>query len=296
MYPFAYGVAMWKVAIELARPKNVVIAAFTVPVGAHLAISGDWNYDVVGVVAIQTLSVVMFMAAGNTLNDVADKSIDKIAKPHKPLPSGRISPEQATRLAYMFIVASAILMGIAAYLISYPLVSIMIWFIAAVLMYTYDMGPKTKNYGLIGNIAISLMVGAVIIYGAAAVSLANNHIVLYVAGVAFFANLAREIVKDCEDMETDEGRNTLPMRVGLEWSRAIAYLCVWCALILLYIPHWKGPYSLNELLYHTPAIVALASLNGPLFRGEDHRSQTQIRMGMILGLISFAILVVLEGQ
>ena len=48
----------------------------------------------------------------------------------------------------------------------------------------------------IGNVAISLMVGAVIVFGAA-VSLANTEIVIYASVVAFFANLAR-IIKDCE--------------------------------------------------------------------------------------------------
>ena len=77
--------------------------------------------------------------------------------------------------------------------------------------------------GLIGNIAISLMVGAVIVFGAASVSRADTELVLYASVVAFFANLAREIIKDCEDMETDEGRKTLP-RIGLMNARATAYV------------------------------------------------------------------------
>ena len=44
--------------------------------------------------------------------------------------------------------------------------------------------------------------------------------------VAFFANLGREIIKDCEDMESDEGRNTLPMRIGLMNARSVAYVFI----------------------------------------------------------------------
>ncbi|MDP6869639.1 MAG: geranylgeranylglycerol-phosphate geranylgeranyltransferase [Candidatus Poseidoniaceae archaeon] len=282
---------MWKIAVELARPKNVLLASATVPLGAHLALTGRWSIDHTAIVAMQTASVIFFIAAGNTFNDISDKSIDKLAKPHKPIPSGRISVDTATKLAYCFTLFSFIFMALVAYQISDPIPSIAIWAIASLLMYTYDMGPQTKNAGILGNTAISLMVGAVIIYGAASVSLSTDSLVLYVACVAFFANLAREIIKDCEDMETDEGRNTLPMRIGLEWARAVAYIFILLALIFLYIPHWKGPLEFNDLLYQSPAIVALASLNGPLYRGEDHKAQSQIRIGMLLGLLSFAFLV-----
>jgi geranylgeranylglycerol-phosphate geranylgeranyltransferase len=112
---------------------------------------------------------------------------------------------------------------------------------------------------------------------------------MFAAGVAFFANLAREIIKDCEDMESDEGRNTLPMRIGLLNSRAVAYVCILASMIVLGLAHIYGPFEYHQIVFHAPAIFILFSLNGPLFRGEDHKAQQSIRMGMLLGLVAFAV-------
>ena len=280
---------MWREVLELSRPKNVILATIAVPIGAHLALSGDWDSQSAGLVALQTTSAVCFMAAGNTMNDVADVDIDGKNKSHKPIPSGRISVESAAKVAYLFGIISLGLMAVGSYLSEEPIAIVMIWLAASMLMLTYDSGPKTKNYGLIGNISISLMVGAVILFGAASVSLVNTPIVIYAAAVAFFANLAREIVKDCEDMESDEGRKTLPMRIGLDNARAVAYVFILLSMVTLGLAHLYGPFEYHQILFHGPAIFVMFSLNGPLFRGEDYQAQQKIRVGMLLGLIAFAL-------
>ena len=280
---------MWREVVELSRPKNVVLAAITVPLGAHLALGGDWSFQSLGLVALQTTSAICFMAAGNTFNDIADLDIDKVAKPHRPIPSERISIGSANKVAYAFTLLSALCMASAIPFTDQPYPLVAIWSLAAILMYTYDAGPQTKKLGLIGNIAISLMVGAVILYGASAVSLANTPIVMFAAGVAFFANLAREIIKDCEDMESDEGRNTLPMRIGLMNARATAYVFILASMVTLGLAHLYGPFEYHQIVFHAPAIFILFSLNGPLFRGEDYKAQQNVRIGMLLGLLAFAV-------
>jgi len=134
-----------------------------------------------------------------------------------------------------------------------------------------------------------LMVGAVIVYGAAAVSLAYAEVVIYAAVVAFFANLAREIIKDCEDMESDEGRNTLPMRIGLLNARATAYVFILASMVTLGLAHIYGPFEYHQIVFHGPAIFIMFSLNGPLYRGEDYKAQQNVRVGMLLGLLAFAV-------
>ena len=280
---------MWREIVELSRPKNVVLAAITVPLGAHLALGGAWSSQALGLVALQTTSAICFIAAGNTYNDISDISIDKVAKPDRPLPSERISISTATKVAYAFTFLSALCMASAIPFTDEPYPLIAIWTIAALLMYTYDAGPQTKRFGMIGNIAISLMVGAVIMYGAASVSLVQTDLVIFAAVVAFFANLGREIIKDCEDMESDEGRKTLPMRIGLMNARAVAYLFIMASMITLGLAHLYGPFEYHQMLFHAPAIFILFSLNGPLFRGEDHKAQQNVRVGMLLGLLAFAV-------
>jgi geranylgeranylglycerol-phosphate geranylgeranyltransferase len=170
----------------------------------------------------------------------------------------------------------------------YPLLTIYV--LAVALMLTYDHGPKTKDSGLIGNISISLMVGAVILYGASSISSLNSTLVWWTALVVFFTNLAREIVKDCQDMESDEGiRQTLPMKFGLQNSRMAAYVIIMAALVCLYMPYWRGPFEFGQIFFQIPAILTLITLNRPLYEGRDALVAGRIRVAMLLGLIGFII-------
>ena len=61
---------MWREIFELSRPKNVVLAAITVPLGAHLALSGAWTVQALGLVALQTTSAICFMAEAFILSPI----------------------------------------------------------------------------------------------------------------------------------------------------------------------------------------------------------------------------------
>ena len=279
--------------IELMRPKNMVLAAITVPLGALFGLNASLTEQQMTAVVIQILSVLAFMGAGNAMNDIKDAAIDAQAHPNRPLPSQRISLEAAKRFVVLLWLASFSFMVAGVYLLMesdatwWPLASI--YTVAVGLMLTYDLGPETKTKGLIGNVSISLMVAAVILYGAATVD-SITRLSFLVAGVVFFTNLAREIVKDCQDMLADEGeRYTLPMKIGLERARMLAYVFVMAGLVCLYIPYWKGPFEFGRLVMQTPAILVLITLNGPLFQGDDVMVSGRIRVAMLLGLMGFIL-------
>ena len=91
-------------------------------------------------------------------------------------------------------------------------------------------------------------------------------------------------------MLADEGlRTTLPMKIGLENTRMVAYVLILAGLVCLYIPYWQGPFSFGQLVLQTPAILLLISLNGPLYKGEDVQVSARIRAAMLLGLIGFIL-------
>jgi 4-hydroxybenzoate polyprenyltransferase len=171
-----------------------------------------------------------------------------------------------------------------------------IWFTACILMITYELGPSTKSQGLKGNISISVMVGLVILYGASALSALNNSPLIFAAAAtAAFANLAREILKDCQDIEGDTGRKTFPMQVGLEKARMTAYSLALAAMVFAALPYYLGwgGFGLELLIIQIPAILLLVSLNNPISKGEDRKAQKQVRIAMLAGLIGFAISVLL---
>ena len=66
-------------------------------------------------------------------------------------------------------------------------------------------------------------------------------------------------------LDGNEGRNTLPMRVGLMNARAIAYVFILASMITLGLAHLYGPFEYHQIVFHAPAIFILFSLNGPLF-------------------------------
>ena len=284
--------------IALMRPKNLVLAGATVPLGAYFALMEATEPFPVVAVALHTLAVVLFTGAGNAMNDIKDAEIDKTAHPMRPIPSGQLSIQQASRftsLLWTLSVAGHIggLLAVEPAVSTY-LPTVLIYILAVVLMVTYDHGPATKNRGLSGNIVISLLVGAVILYGASAVGGFAQPVIWWIFGVVFLTNLAREMVKDCMDMEADEGsRQTLPMTYGKEKVRMAAYVVIMGALVCLYVPFWKGPFQFGQIALQIPAILTLITLNGPMVQGKDALVAGRIRMAMLLGLVSFIVASVL---
>ena len=284
--------------IALMRPKNLVLAGATVPLGAYFALMDTSEAFPFVAVTLHTLAVMLFTGAGNAMNDIKDAEIDKTAHPMRPLPSGQLTLSQAgrfTSLLWVLSVAAHVggLMAVEA-AVSIYLPTALIYILAVVLMVTYDHGPATKNRGLSGNIVISLLVGAVILYGASAVGGFALPVIWWIFGVVFLTNLAREMVKDCMDMEADRGsRQTLPMTYGKEKVRMAAYIVIMGALVCLYVPFWKGPFQFGQIALQIPAILTLITLNGPMVQGKDALVAGRIRMAMLLGLLSFIVASVL---
>ena len=281
-------------SFELMRMKNILLASIATPVGALLALgdlSSITNYPEV---IFATTSVLFFMGAGNAMNDLRDIEIDRIAHPSRPLAREALSQVEAKRITITLAILSLGSLAACCLLMKDEIAyTLTIYGIVALLMLSYDSFFELKNKGLLGNVSISLLVGAVTLYGASAVGEITNPLIWYVSGVVFFVNLAREIVKDCQDLDADsETRVTLPMRIGLENSRMVAYVMTLFGLVMLYIPYWQGPFEFGQLLFQAPAMLVLITLNGPMWKGDDYVAATRLRIAMLLGLLGFILTLV----
>ena len=284
--------------LELMRLKNVMLALPTVYIGAWISSPENWFNDYLLDSTILAISVATFMGAGNTFNDIRDYENDLVNHPARVLPSGRITLDSAKQIALLFSISS--LLSIIAYSIlfysennSLPVATLLIWIIATVLIATYESGPRTKDQGFVGNLVISVMVGLVIIFGAS-VSLGHfDYLIICVAATAMVINLAREILKDCEDMLGDEGRNTLPMRIGVEKARSAAYLVALVGMILAALPYYLelNGISVGLLALQIPTVLNLITLNGVILNGDDSHAQKRLRVAMATGLIGFILTV-----
>jgi len=286
--------------LELTRPTNLVLGAATVPLGATMVLGDDWTSEGLTATVLFASSVVAFMAAGNAMNDLRDVEVDKVAHPHRPLPSGRVTPHVAARFTagLWFVSLLTMVLGTAVLAVFMPeapmFAPVIIWVLATVLMLAYDHGPALKDRGLVGNMAISVLVGAVVLFGASGGGAWSHPVALAAATVAALVNLAREIVKDVHDLEGDEGhRSTLPMAVGAERARMIAYVFAMLGLVVLYLPYWLGPLLHPQILFQVPAILLIITTNGPLYEGHDALVVGRLRLGMMAGLFGFLISVMM---
>ena len=281
-------------SFELMRMKNILLASIATPVGALLALGDLTSITNYPEVVFATASVLFFMGAGNAMNDLRDIEIDRIAHPNRPLAREALSEVEGKRITILLALLSLGSLATCCLLMKGEIeYTLTIYGIVALLMLTYDSFFELKNKGLTGNVSISLLVAAVTLYGASAVGEITNPLIWYVSGVVFFVNLAREIVKDCQDLDADsETRVTLPMKIGLENSRMVAYVLTLFGIVMLYIPYWQGPFEFGQLLFQAPAMLVLITLNGPMWKGDDYIAATRLRIAMLLGLLGFILTLV----
>jgi geranylgeranylglycerol-phosphate geranylgeranyltransferase len=240
------------------------------------------------------------MCSWNALNDILDVEIDKLNQPNRPLPSGDISLNNAKILTAILMCFSLFCLVYAGYISSSieegfenwaP--SILIWLLAIFLLTNYESSSnyslKLKDRGLPGNFAISLSVGMVILFGAAGVFEPTEPRVLSLFFIGLSYNLAREIVKDIEDMEGDEGRNTLAMRIGVEKARVLAWLILLLTMVSILAPFALEIFPASHLLLIIPGLMTIFLVKRKLAYAEDRNAQKLIKKSLQLTLLGFIV-------
>ena len=108
-------------------------------------------------IILGAISVFIATGAGNTINDYYDYEIDKINKPHRPIPSGRISLKNALIYSLILFLIAAVM----GFLISRNNGLLVIICDALMIIYAYDL----KQRCLIGNVTVSILTALTCIYG-----------------------------------------------------------------------------------------------------------------------------------
>mgnify|MGYP001168974460 CR=1 FL=1 len=294
--------------LTLFRVGNSITGIFGVVLGATLATRGLPQGEEAIITALHATSVMAFMFSWNAFNDLMDIEIDRINRPNRPLPSGVITIESASRAVAITGIVSILTLAAAGYAawngetgIENWMPALAIWGLALVLFFNYESSSRfsfrMKDRGLPGNIAISLAVGLVIIFGAAGVSkpFDNRAWVAFIVG--FLYNLSREIVKDIEDIHGDKGRTTFAMRAGVERSRLVAWAVLLAALASLlspFVPELEI-FTPWHVAFVIPAVVTLIMVKNRLFSSEDHAAQKLIKTSMQLCLAAFFVISLISG-
>ncbi len=265
--------------LEIIRPGNAIMAVIAVLLIA--IISGIFTFKIL----LACIVVFIITGAGNSINDYFDYKIDAINKPERPIPSGRISLNKAGFYSLALLLIGTILAFILGLLPGLIALS------TALLMVYYAYSLKKKF--LIGNVVISFLTGLTFVFGGVIVGEILTSIIL--GFFPFLTTLAREIVKDMEDVEGDriEGAMTLPIMSGMRISSIIAAFFLILASLSSPILYYLGILT----IFYIPLLIiavliflyyALSILKDQSIKNARNVSN-KLKIGMIIILIAYGL-------
>lgn len=254
------------------------------------------NFDIF----LFSISIILITAAGYVINDYFDIYIDRINKPEKNF-IGTIIHRRTAIFLHSFFNLASIIFGIylsAKYNNWYLLISFLIF---SIFLYFYSAYFKRTTF--FGNFTIALIsaFGTILpllcedmarnIYN---IELTNKSIVLIYAGFAFFLTLAREIIKDIEDIKGDisKGCKTLPIKIGIKKSRNFTIFTLIIpiiSLLIISIHLYNSNFILSIysiILIFFPLIFFIILLLRSNSIKKFHNLSTLLKIIMLLGIIS----------
>ena len=168
-------------------------------------------------VTLAVLAAGVLNAASNGLNQICDITNDRINKPHRPIPSGKLSIRQAwifTAATYLLALAMVAMVNRETFTI---------YLIAALATVAYSAPPvRLKRHPVGSNLIIALIRGCLLkVAGWAAVATVLTSIEpWYIGCIYFLFLLGATTTKDFADIEGDRaaGCITLPVKFGAVWS------------------------------------------------------------------------------
>ncbi len=271
---------------RITRPANAVFAGIA-SVVAYLIATGMLVPAVLLLFAI----VALITAAGNVINDYYDIEIDRVNRPDRPIPSGAVTPRAARAYAVTLFLA-----GLFLCFFTNPL-CMAIAIINSVLLALY--AAWLKRTLLLGNIAVAYLSGSMFLFGAA---LAGTDAIIRIipfAVMTFFAMLARELVKDAEDVEGDRasGAVTLPIRSGIRMAVMLALACGILAAAASLFPaiSWGAGYLAGILI--VDGILLAGCIRALRCRTPQEvigsKASALLKGGMFASLVVFVLAAVL---
>lgn len=299
-----------KAFLTIVRPQNCFIGGLTVVAGIAMGFklfpltTSLWDFLDLFIYSYVTYFAVA--AGGNIVNDIYDIEIDRINRPHRALPSGRMTVTQAWYYVAFWIIVGLFFscLGVATNLMQGRFVSLSVVAVFVVIAYAY--AAKVKSLGLAGNIMVAFSFAFGVVYGALVYGEIAGGITRAFAIplpvwlfflTAFMVLQARETIKGAEDVEGDAIRDvrTIARVYGHETAAFVAavlniigVIC-FAAVWLLGFANW----ALWPLLVAGCAVV-IGAATAPLTGPKDERrlliGSTLDKIGALIGLVAFVVI------
>lgn len=230
--------------LGLVKPELPIAAGICVIAGQVISVAG---LPPTVTVVYGFLAGFFLSASAMVSNDYFDIEVDRVDKPHRPLPSGRVSGKEVAMIAALLAVsglAMAALIGLTA--LAFASIILIVG-----LLYNWRM----KSSGLIGNVMVAFSVASTFLFGGISVGGLNDPLIWFFASIAFIFDLSAEISSGAMDMEGDRLRGSRSIAIihgkdfALQTSGALILLIVIITLIPI-------PLGLMGWTYAIPVVVA----------------------------------------
>ena len=277
--------------LEIIRPGNAVMAVIAVILMGFVG----HNFDLPLILGL--IATFLALGGGNAINDVFDVKIDSINKPTRPIPSGRIKLKIARAYALGLLLLAILVGGIISLMVR-NIAPVTIVIGACILEYFY--ARNLKSTVLIGNICVGILTGLCFLFGGVIIGckIGNIQIIIISLILGFFAllmNIAREIVKDTEDIEGDkkEGAKTFPIVYEKKPSAYLAGALIIIDTVLCPLLYVYRIFSIIYLIIVIIGMILFFFSAYSILKDQSKENCTKIskflKIGMIIAFIAFAL-------
>ena len=291
--------------VDLARPFTLVAPALGFISGALTAIGAaprdPLTLGILVPPVIGSAMAAMLNAGNNALNQIYDLEIDRVNKPTRPLPSGRLSIAQVWR----FTIAAYAIALVLAWLVAPGGRHECFWLVAGAVVctYLYSVPPfRTKRLGIWANVTIAIPRGTLLkVAGWSSAKTIVGVEPWYIGAIFGLFLLGATTTKDFADMEGDRrgGCRTLPIEFGVQRAAWMISPSFVIPFLMIPIGAWlrilTGNFVLLQLLGAVMTVYGVYVCYLMLRRPEElaveanHVSWAHMYRMMFVAQIGFAL-------
>lgn len=250
--------------LDLARPFTLVAPALGFISGALTAVGAappePWSAALLVPPVLGSIMAAVLNGGNNALNQIYDLEIDRVNKPTRPLPSGRLSIAQA----WTFSVITYGLALVLAWLVAPGGRHECFWLVAIAVVCTllYSIPPfRTKRLGIWANVTIAIPRGTLLkVAGWSSVKTISGIEPWYIGAIFGLFLLGATTTKDFADMEGDRrgGCRTLPIQYGVRRAAWMISPSFVVPFLMIPLGAWIGVLTGNFWLLQLLGFVMTA--------------------------------------
>lgn len=270
--------------IKLMRPELPFSAGLCVVMGQIFSLGG---VPPAAAAFGGSFSIFLISASILVLNDYFDIESDKVNSPHRPIPSGAVSPAAALVWAVVLFLAGLLLsslLGMTAFVTALAVASV-----------GFLYNRKYKKSGLPGNLMVSFSVGMTFIYGGISVEMPYNHTAWFFGLIAALVDLGEEIAADAMDAQGDKLINSksIAIRYGRPTALRISSIIFSSVIVLSAVPFFLGWFPLIYLIPVGIMDVSIGWCTLRLLKSNGDEGRKDIRnlyLGATAGILVFLVM------